>query len=191
MGLLGAIVLAFFAVQAQAADADATKKARGPISIVLQQFKVVKSEKAETLADAHLVVPGDVIEYRATYSNNGNVALPVVATMPIPEAMEYVQKSASATSRVGHTVAQKDSQFAQEPLMQTTVAAGGATLSQPVPYASYRYVRWDLGRLPVGGSVEVTVRAKVSQGADADVTANDKAPAVLASSNPQKQSAKN
>jgi uncharacterized repeat protein (TIGR01451 family) len=191
VALLGACVLGLFTLPAHAADADGSK-ANAPIGIVLKQFKVIKDEKGDTkLMDAPLVVPGDVIEYHATYSNHGKTALPVVATLPIPEALEYIKDSASATPRVAYTVALKDSQFAKEPLMQTTVAASGATLSQPVPYASYRYVRWDLGRLPAGSSVEVTVRAKVSQGADTDANATDKASAVLASTNPQKQSAKN
>ena len=41
---------------------------------------------------------------------------------------------------------------------------------QPVPYADYRFVHWDLGRLQPNASVEVSIRAKVSQSSEGDAT---------------------
>lgn len=167
-----------------AADADAVNsKTAAPITINLKQFKVVKDEKGDIqLLDAALVLPGDVIEYQATYANRSTKALPVIATMPIPESMEYVKDSASAKSSIAHTVALKDSQFSTEPLLRKVVTASGATLSQPIPYASYRYVRWDLGRLAPGKSIEVSVRAKVAQNLEVDANAGDKAHVLVSSS---------
>lgn len=190
-GLLPWIVLlcvVWMSGQALALDANATSQQAGtrsqsPISITLKQYKVVKDEKGETqFVDASLVVPGDIIEYRAVYSNRSTSTLPVVATMPIPEAMEYIKESAKAKGKLAHTVATKDSQYAQEPLQFQTKTASGATVSQPVPYASYRFVRWDLGKLPSGGSVEVSVRAKVSQDLEKDATAADKTALQVSSS---------
>lgn len=175
-----------FSANALAADTNAEvakAKAQSPISISLKQFKVVKDEQGEVkFFDAALVVPGDVIEYRAVYSNLSTSALPVIATMPIPDSMEYVKESAKAKGNLAHTVAAKDAQYANEPLQQKVTTASGATLSQPVPYASYRFVRWDLGRLSPGSSVEVSVRAKVSQDPERDATAADKTPVQVSSS---------
>ena len=174
---------------ATAADADAVVagvKKSAPIAVHLQQFKVGKDDKGATKFDeATAVLPGEVIEYRATYSNHGATALPVVATLPIPEGLEYVKESAKAKNNLAHTVAQKDAQFSYEPLVQRVSTASGTTLSQPIPYASYRYVRWDLGRLSPGNSIEVSVRAKVAQNLEVDASAEDKT-AVLVSSSPKK-----
>jgi uncharacterized repeat protein (TIGR01451 family) len=183
------LAVGLFSFGAIAADADPVAlsvKKQSPIVIQLQQFKVAKDAKGEIKFDeATAVLPGEVIEYRATYSNQGTTALPVVATLPIPEGLEYVKDSAKANNKIAHTVAQKDAQFSNEPLVQKVSTASGATLSQPIPYSSYRYVRWDLGRLSPGNSIEVSVRAKVAQNLEVDVSAEDKT-RVLASSSPKK-----
>lgn len=184
--LLAAGLLSFGALAADADPVASGNKKQAPIVIQLQQFKVAKDEKGATKFDeATAVLPGDVIEYRATYANQGATALPVVATLPIPEGLEYVKESAKAKNNILHTVAQKDAQFSSEPLVQKVSTASGSTLSQPIPYASYRYVRWDLGRLSPGNSIEVSVRAKVAQNLEADVSAEDKT-AVLVSSSTKK-----
>jgi hypothetical protein len=43
-------------------------------------------------------------------------------------------------------------------------------------------VRWDLGRLPPGNSIEVSVRAKVTQNLEVDVSAEDKTAVLVSSS---------
>jgi len=142
-------------------------KGPSPIVITLKQFKVVKEANGETkFVDGTIVVPGDVLEYRATYTNRGTVPLSVVASLPVPESVEYVKDSAKSKGNIPYTVAQKDSQFASEPLMKKTVSATGATLLQPVPYAAYRYVRWDLGAMAPGSTAEVSIRTKVSDTRD-------------------------
>ena len=182
--LLCLLSIGLLSFGAAAADADAaSSKSVAPIAINLKQFKVVKDEKGDVqLLDAALVLPGDVIEYRASYFNRGTTTLPVVATLPIPESLEYIKDSASAKNNIAHTVALKDSQFSIEPLLRKVVTPGGATLSQAVPYASYRYVRWDLGRLAPGNSIEVSVRAKVAQNLEVDASAGDKASVLVSSS---------
>ena len=131
---LAAAGLACFSVSA--ADADLVTpgaKSQAPIVVRLKQFKVLKDDKGETqFLDAALVLPGDVLEYRASYSNRSASAVAVLATMPIPESTEYIQESATSRSKAPHTVALKDAQFAKEPLLQRTTSASGATLSQPV-----------------------------------------------------------
>jgi uncharacterized repeat protein (TIGR01451 family) len=157
---------------AHAAEPVAGAKTQSPIVITLKQFKVTKETNGEAkFVDASIVVPGDVLEYRATYTNRGNVPLSVVANLPVPQSVEYVKDSAKAKSNIPHAVAQKDGQFTSEPIMKKTVSAAGATLYQPVPYATYRFVRWDLGSMAPGTSVEVSIRAKVSDSQE-DATPN-------------------
>lgn len=172
-------LVAFHATAADVAEVAASVRSQAPITVNLKQFKVLSDAKGEVqFTDASAVLPGDVIEYRAVYSNRGATTLPVVATLPIPESLEYLKESASASNKIAHTVALKDSHFSKEPLVQKLVPASGVTESQPLPYASYRYVRWDLGNLSPGKSVEVSVRAKVAQNLAADATTEDKASAL-------------
>lgn len=187
LALVSLLSIGLVAIPAGAADADpalgGSAKTQAPIAINLKQFRVVQGENGDTrFLDARVVMPGDVIEYRATYVNRGSSTLPVVATMPIPESMEYIKDSAQSNKKLAHTVALKDAQFSNEPLLQKVLSASGVTQSQPVPYASYRYVRWDLGRLAPGNAVEVSVRAKVAQTPEVDANAEVKASALTSSS---------
>jgi uncharacterized repeat protein (TIGR01451 family) len=147
----------------QAVDSAANAKSQSPIVVSLKQFKVVKEANGDAkFVDGSIVVPGDVLEYRATYTNRGAVPLSVVASLPVPESVEYVKGSAKAKGNIAHTVAQKDAQFAAEPLMKPTLTASGATVMQAVPYSTYRFVRWNLGSMAPGTSTEVSIRTKVS-----------------------------
>ena len=168
---MGSLLLAgLVASPVWAADGDDGANSKAPIVVRLKQFKVVKDAKGEPkLIDASLVLPGDVIEYQATYSNRGLTPLTVTATLPVPESVEYVKDSAKTSANLPHTVALKDSQFAQEPLVRKTTASGGAALTQQVPYAQYRFVRWDLGKLMPGASTEVSIRAQVSQTLEGEI----------------------
>ena len=169
LGLVCLLGVGALAPKAWGADADEPVRKQSPIVVNLKQFKVTTDAKGVTkLGDASVVLPGDVIEYQATYSNRGSSALAVTATLPVPEAVEYLRDSAKSKPNLSYTVAQKDSQFAQEPLVKKFTSVGGATLSQPVPYADYRFVRWDLGRLQPNASVDVSIRAKVSQSSEGD-----------------------
>lgn len=158
-----------------AADADSSAKTQSPIVVNLKQFKVVLDAKGEAkYIDASLVLPGDMLEYQATYTNRSTLPLAVTATLPVPQAVEYVKDSAKAKPALAHSVALKDSVFAQEPLTRKVAATGGATLVQQVPYAEYRFVRWDLGRLAPGASAEVSIRAQVGQNLDSEGNASSK-----------------
>jgi hypothetical protein len=94
--------------------------------------------------------------------------LVVTATLPVPEALEYLKDSAKSKPSLPHTVAQKDTHFALEPLVKKVTITGGATLSQPIPYAAYRFVRWDLGKLLPNVSVDMSNQAKVVQSPEGD-----------------------
>lgn len=152
---------------AQAADSAATTSPQAPIVVELQQFVFGNDGRGLVpLGDSNVVQPGDVIEYRATYTNRSAAPLQVMATLPVPEAVEYQAFSATASGRQPHSVALGDAQYGPEPLLRPVVQASGAASMEPVPYAQYRFVRWDLGSLPPGAATEVRIRAKVLQTED-------------------------
>jgi uncharacterized repeat protein (TIGR01451 family) len=131
------------------------------VAVILTQFKLfTAADGTEQWQDATSVKPGDVVEYRATYTNNtGRAVTGLVADLPIPEGLEYLPKSAKPGALLV-TAAARDGVFAAEPL--TRNVGGNLTgKTEPVAYADYRSLRWTLGRLPASGVTAVSARAKV------------------------------
>jgi uncharacterized repeat protein (TIGR01451 family) len=135
---------------------EATQKKA--VAVVLTQSKVVKDAQGkEQLVDASSVKPGDIVEYRATYTNNtGKPVTGLVADLPIPEGLEYQPRSAKPGASLVQA-ATKEAVFGPEPLMRKAAS----NKIEPVPYADYRSLRWTLGQLPANGSTAVSARAKV------------------------------
>lgn len=163
----GAVVLsllcgAWVSALAQPAMAKSPVAARpataAAVVVELTQHKVTKNEKGdEQLVDAASVKPGDVIEYRATYTNKSPKAVTgLVGNLPIPEGLEYLPRSAKPGASLVKAAAD-DGVFAAEPLVRAL--PGGKT--EPLPYSQYRALRWTLGQLPAGGVTAVSARAKV------------------------------
>lgn len=159
-----AVLLVFMggvgAVAAQpAATANPTQKKA--VDVVLVQSKVVKDAQGkEQRVAADSVKPGDVLEYRATYTNNtGKAVTGMVANLPIPEGLAYLPQSAKPGATLVKA-ATKDGQFAAEPLSRVVNGKPEA-----VPYSEYRALRWSLGQLPANGVTAVSARARVEEGA--------------------------
>ena len=130
------------------------------VAITLQQFLVRDPAQAPVALDAATPVrPGDLIEYRALYRNQGQIPLQVTARLPIPVTLVY--EAGSATQ--AHQVAQADAQFGSEPLQKAVLRSDGETVLVPVPYADYRLVQWDLGTVLPQAQREVRLRARVTQ----------------------------
>ena len=127
------------------------------VDVNLTQHKVSKGKDGkEVLGDATFVKPGDVIEYRATYTNRSAKAVKnVVASLPIPEGLQYQPMSAKPAAPIAQASV-KGGAYGAEPL--TRKVAGKV---EPVPYADYRSLRWNLGELPAGGVSVVSARAAV------------------------------
>jgi uncharacterized repeat protein (TIGR01451 family) len=143
---------------AQPAATPSAPVAEKTVAVALTQWKVVTgADGKEQLLDASSVKPGDVLEYRATYTNHtGKTVSGLVADLPIPEGLEYLPRSAKPGAALVKA-ATKDGAYAAEPLMRK--AANNRT--EPVPYSDYRALRWTLGQLPAGGETAVTARARV------------------------------
>ena len=165
----GALVLGLglSGAQAQLAPAGAvtatatvtTPTRPATIGIALTQAKVVKSaDGKEQLLDAASVKPGDVLEYRAVYTNRSDKAVTgVLATLPVAEGLVYQPGSARPSAGAGLVqAATKDGVFAAEPLMRQVQGK-----SEPVPYADYRALRWNLGSLGAKAQATVSARAAV------------------------------
>ena len=131
-----------------------------PIQITLTQRAVTGRQSDNELSH---VRPGDQVEYRAVYANTSQAPVVVVATLPIPQHMVYQPKSAHASSGAAALAATTEAQYAAEPLQRRVVDASGKPKNVPVPYAEYRTMRWNLGAIPAGKKVTVSLRANVAQ----------------------------
>lgn len=153
----GAATVAF-AQPTASLEAPRAPAATQAVTVVLAQSKVVKGPDGnEQFQDAATIKPGDVIEYKATYTNNtGKPVKGLVADLPIPEGLEYLPRSAKPGASLVKA-ATKTAVFEPEPLVRKL--PGGKT--EPVPYSEYRMLRWSLGQLPANGSLAVSARAKV------------------------------
>lgn len=129
-----------------------------PVKVNLQAFKVVSANGKESLVESKTAKPGDVLEYRATYTNTGKKAVTnLAATLPVPQGMEYVALSSQPSSALASVDGQN---FSAVPLMRRQ--ADGK--EQPVPAAEYRALRWKVADLQPGKSFVVSARVRVAAG---------------------------
>ena len=156
LSLLTAAPLALTPLVLAAPDATPVIKAQ------LQAFKVVPQKDGdEKFASAAIAQPGDVIEYQATYSNDGKrAATNLNATLPIPAALSYVPNTAQPGGFMASTDAKT---FAAAPLQRRVKDANGKTVLVMVPFSEYRALRWKLDSLAPGADFKVSARAAVPQ----------------------------
>jgi uncharacterized repeat protein (TIGR01451 family) len=142
----------------------------GQVTAEMSAFKVVVENRKEVKASAAQARPGDVIEYSVVYRNRDKgAAKNVMATLPIPTGMEFLPK----TSSPGQVMASLDgSEFSAVPLTRKVKKADGTVEDQEVPYSEYRFLRWNLGDLPAGGSKEVSARVRITS--SSSVTASER-----------------
>lgn len=168
--LVAAIAIsATFAGSPAGAQPSAVAPARDVVEAQLRQFVVVTGvDGKEEFRQADSVKPGDILEYRVRYANrSGKAVSNFTATLPLPEQLEYLPKSATPGANLVQAAA-ADRRYAAEPLTRT--APGGQT--EAVPYAEYRSLRWNLGQLPADAATEVTARARVVMPAQSQTGSN-------------------
>lgn len=164
--ICAALAVAMFAAlcvpaRAQAVP-DATHKAPGAVVIKLTQWRVVADGKGgETFEDAAKIKPGEVIEYRATYSNVSKQPVrKLTVVLPLPQGLEYLPKSSRPSEPLAQA-ATDDGRYRAEPLMRSIVGKGGLPRLEPVHYNEYRSLRWSVPELGAGRSFEVKARVRV------------------------------
>jgi uncharacterized repeat protein (TIGR01451 family) len=157
--MLAIAIAAAVSRPASAANASPAKPAAGSVAVELTASRVTKAQGKEVLVPAEQAKPGELIEYRALYRNDGaGEAKGLMATLPIPRGTQYVAGSALPrgvqASLDGHT-------FAAVPLKRTVKTPDGRTVVQDVPVAEYRALRWPLGALPSRDKRTVSARVRV------------------------------
>jgi uncharacterized repeat protein (TIGR01451 family) len=134
--------------------------ANGDVAVILAAARVVVGEHgSEQLVTTEAVRPGDVVEYRATYTNQGDDTVRgLTATLPIPVDTNYL----GLTATPGNVEASTDGvTFGAIPLMRKVKGADGKERFEPVPAAEYRVLRWQIGELAANASRSVAARVVV------------------------------
>ena len=149
-GLL-AVAALLLAVNASAE----TKVSKDPVSVELKTYLV--SASADGKPTAKLVTkvkPNDIIEYRATYTNNTSGKIKnLAATLPIPAETQFLAKSQPENAQASTD----GTNFAPMPLKRKE---GNQMVN--VPLKDYRALRWTIAELPAGKSVIVSAQTRVS-----------------------------
>ena len=151
-----ATVTACLLAMAGAALADSAS----PLRVQLTQARVMVDAKgAETLGGAEHTKPGDLIEYRATYTNAGAASVThLLATLPIPAGTSWIAGSAVPS---GVEMSLDGKEFSSVPLRRRIQQANGISGDEPIPYSAYRVLRWTVPELAAGKSTAVTARVRV------------------------------
>jgi uncharacterized repeat protein (TIGR01451 family) len=131
------------------------EQAKQPVRAELQALKItVNKDGKETAAEAKEARPGDLIEYRATYTNTSKKTISgLAATLPIPKDMQFTGTATPA----GAEASTDGKTFAMMPLKRKV---GDKVVD--VPLADYRALRWRIAELPTGKSTVVTARTRVN-----------------------------
>ena len=135
--------------------------AKPDVESVLVARKVeLDAEKKEKLIEASTARPGELIEYRVTYTNKGQgVVRDVLATLPIPADTVFQRAGvvpAGARASLG------DGKFLPIPLKRKVKLPSGKEEEIDIPLSEYRAIQWSLGELAAGKSVVVAARVRVS-----------------------------
>ncbi len=145
---------------AQTSTQKPSVKTDTPVEIKLERRKVVLVDGKETMQDATIVKPGDVLQEVATYTNNSSATVSKLeATLPVPANTELLAGSFKPNTAFAST---DDKNFAAIPLKRKLKAANGVEAEQLVPVAAYRYLRWYPGDLAAGKSLVFSARFKVA-----------------------------
>ena len=153
---------------AQKSANDAQRVAAEPLQIKLVRAKVVLENGRESMQNAAVAQPGEVLEETATYTNTSKSTLKrVEATLPVPPNTELVMasiKPSNAKASVDGNL------FSNAPLTRKVQKANGVEVVEPVPLSEYRYLRWYPGDLLPEQSKSFSARFKVANSPVVDNT---------------------
>ena len=133
-----------------------------PVKAELTAWKILTTPSGQEKRDsARTAKPGDILEYRVAYQNQGDTAVKgLLATLPVPEGMSYLPQAANPAI----TSASLDGkQFESIPLMRWVRQADGTLVQQQVPFEDYRFLRWQLGVLDAGTETTVSARVQINR----------------------------
>jgi len=135
-----------------------------PQALTIEAENVTASAVTRTGADAGATRPGDVIEYRLTFTNLRDGAVSdVVLNDPIPEGLVFVPGSVTASREdllVEYSI-DSGASWSARPVVEVEVAGQPAT--RPAPAEAYTHVRWTItGTVNPGAQVTARFRARVA-----------------------------
>lgn len=137
---------------------QAYSQAQEPLVVSLEAYKVspATADSGETFAKADTAQPGDVIEYRATYTNTTGRALPALSLdIPIPPALTWLPHAAATID--GKAASPAPASASLDGRNYMTLPLTAATAAELV-----RVVRWDVSSIPSRGVILRAVRARVN-----------------------------
>lgn len=131
------------------------------VSCELKAFKVEKSNpdsEQEKLVPAQAAKPGQVIEYRAKYTNNLKKKITSLKpTIPIPTGMTWIpgrKEKVSEASLDGKN-------FQKFPIKESRTLESGKVEQVAVDPSRYRALRWYVQELPAGGDILISTRVMI------------------------------
>lgn len=141
--------------------------AKEPLEIVLTRKKVVTTATGESLQDALIAKPGDILDERARYTNVSALPLrDLQATLPVPPNTELVM---SSVSPINATASVDGKSFGAIPLKRKQKQANGVEVETLVPLSEYRYLRWAVAIVEPAKPLTFGARFKVSNSAPTSV----------------------
>lgn len=130
-----------------------------PVSSVLTANVVTVVDGKTLNKPASEAKPGDVIEYSATYANNGKTTIDrLQAVIPVPPGTVLLDKSASPTDAMASV---DSTTFMPMPLSRTVKLQNGGVRTEPTPLSDYRALRWTLGAIAPGQQATVALKVRV------------------------------
>lgn len=130
------------------------------ISSELQVQQVETVDGNTVFRPAQASKPGDVLEYRVSYTNHSAAAVTgLVASLPIPAGTTLLERSQLPPNALAST---DGTQFAPLPLMRLVKQSDGSEHQERVPLGEYRALRWTLGPLAAGKSAQVSARVRIN-----------------------------
>lgn len=129
------------------------------VTSVLEVRQVIAEGGHEVLKPATATRPGDVLQYRATYTNSGDQpAGHLQAGLPVPAGTSLL---ASGIEPAGALASVDGTHFAPMPLTRTVTGKDGKSRRETVPMNEIRALRWDLGTLLPNQPKSVQARVHV------------------------------
>ena len=126
----------------------------------LQVNAVVVASGHEAIKPVSTARPGDLLQYRAVYSNTGDApAGHLLASLPIPAGTSL---QAADIQPAGAMASVDGTHFAPMPLMRTVTGKDGKPHREAVPLSEIRALRWDLGTLAPHQDKAVQARVRVN-----------------------------
>lgn len=143
-----------------ASFAPALVFASSPVTVALTAQRVTVENGRESLGSAAAARPGEVLQYRAVYRNDGTTSVrSLMATLPIPAGLEYLPRTAAPAVVLASV---DGTTYAPVPLVRRVRTADGREVVREIPPSEYRFLRWSIGTLSPKESRTVVARARVA-----------------------------